>query len=140
MKNVEFRLTFILFLSVILSVTACNQSDLTHGYTQLDRNFDLDSNYIFEYPDWVLIEEDYEDEFGNIGTLFQNANNSIETKFIIERLADGQSVDWTGTFKKLFNDGVCIGETCVEPKLNCIYRIQRNADGEITGASITIKD
>ena len=57
-------------------------------------------DYVFVNPQWKLIDENYKDEYGNIGKYYININNKIERKFeikVIEKdCGDGGSAFYEG--------------------------------------------
>lgn len=42
--------------------------------------------YVFVDPKWVLVDEDYCDEYGFCGTLYVNENNKLETKLEVKSM------------------------------------------------------
>ena len=56
--------------------------------------------HVFDNPQWILIDDNYCDEYGNCGRLYQNANNKKEmmlkadTIMVRSKMSDKYENDW----------------------------------------------
>jgi len=60
----------------------------------------VSQKHVFDNPKWILIDDNYCDEYGACGRLYQNANNKKEmmlkadTIMICSKMSEKKDVDW----------------------------------------------
>ncbi|GAB4278881.1 MAG: hypothetical protein Kow0068_02660 [Marinilabiliales bacterium] len=124
---------FLTALCGIFMLISCQKEELT--INQLS-----ESNYVFKNPKWKLVNSNYQNDDGNVGNLYVNENNPIETLFEPITILKENNNDFTGTFSKKFENGQLIGYICQPPANDCKVNIQYDGDGNIIGVKITVKN
>lgn len=105
-----------------------------------DETIDIDSmenNYTFTDAKWELISKNIEQD-GQIGNLYVNANNPIETMFEVKSSKTNGTI-FTGTYAKHFENGAMV-QTCSGAAKNCRITISTNQAGNVIGVKIEIKN
>lgn len=81
----------IILLPAVLCFISCekdnddaNLSNLTKNYNEKYEQTGNPYDYVIVNADWQLVDAKHKDEFGNIGELYVNQNNPIETFFLIK--------------------------------------------------------
>lgn len=119
MKNLILHLSKTILVIFIISITSCNQNDFTDSVLPINKDFDLDSNFYVENPNWILTLEDYVNESGSIGDLFTNYNNPMDTLFEIDSISERDKPRIMGTYRKDHIGGYSERHSCYEPKKDC---------------------
>lgn len=113
---------------------------MAYASCQKDETIDIESMeeaYVFNNAKWELIGNNIEQD-GQIGDLYVNANNPIETMFEIKSSKSNGTI-YTGTYRKHWENGQMV-QTCSGTAHNCRVTISTNQAGDVIGVKIEIKN
>jgi hypothetical protein len=132
MKTIQFKLITIVLAGVLaISFQSCEKNEIIKPTNNT-------SEYVIKNPEWKLSEANHINKNGAVGNLYINKNNPIETLFKQTSLLKASTDDFTGTYSKKFENGICVGYICQAPKKNCKVNIQKDGSGNIIGVKITV--
>ena len=81
----------IIFLPAVFCLVSCekenadvNLFDATKNYNAKFEQTGDPNDYVFVNPKWELVDDNYSDGKGNVGELYTNLNNPVESLFCIK--------------------------------------------------------
>ncbi len=139
----------IIFLPAVFCLVSCekenadvNLFDATKNYNAKFEQTGDPNDYVFVNPKWELVDDNYSDGKGNVGELYTNLNNPVESLFCI-KIQSKACGSYTGIWNTidLYNPDT---NTYVSLKScdkannnqNCGVTICYDDDGHITGTSV----
>jgi archaellin len=125
----------LLFMVIFVLFYSCTKEDMNINGKNNNENIEKEiNNYSVSNAKWLLVKKDVVMD-NQIGCLYVNENDSIETMFKVIKTEKSASGNKEISYTVNPNGGATT--TCSGTGTSCSVSVQRDGNGNITGARIT---